>query len=330
MTVIGADPDQLRATANQFMQAADRLQGSLKGLNSFVSNAAIWRGPDSERFRSEWNGQSIFALNGAINALRAGAEVLRRNADEQENASRADAAGGTQGANKSDAMCYRPAPKGLNGMWDEIQDIPKESSGYRVQKVIGADKVERYIVYIAGTDAAKGQTLGSNAPAIYGELDQAQFDALKRLIPEGADVMLVGYSQGGIDAQNIAARDYFNVEQIVTYGSPIRNDLNVDAIHLQYSEDLVPHLSLANPGLYSAAAQDGNENVEVFSSQPNLLTVFGLGEHAGGYGDLSEKWDDAASQGTDVRAAESADGLKKFQGDIVGQVDIDVKGNGSW
>jgi hypothetical protein len=81
--------------------------------------------------------------------------------------------------------------------------------------------------------------------------------------------------------------------------------------------------------MWSNSAQDGNDNVEVFSSKPSLFTVFGMHEH-GNYGELSEKWDEAVSTDADTRAAGSAAGLKGFQGDVVDQVDIDDQGRGSW
>lgn len=329
MSVTGADPDALRATAAQFVRAAEVLrtvQGSVSGV---VSNAAIWRGPDALRFRSEWEARGIASLNAAIGSLNGAAESLRRNAEEQVSASQVTGDSGPAGRHAPDA-CYDSAPNGLHDMWTELTDIPKESSGYRVQKVVDESGQERYIVYIGGTDGSRTQTLASNIGAIKGELDSEQVTALRRLIPKDAEVMLVGYSQGGIDAQNIAAADYFNVSQVVTFGSPVRNDLNIPAVHLQYSEDIVPHLSLGNPGLYSAAGHSGNDQVEVFSPRPNLFTVFGLGEHMGGYGGLAEKWDGASAGGSDQRAREAADGFAQFSGDVVDQVDIDPNGRGSW
>lgn len=329
MIVAGADPDQLRATAAQFGRATEILRNALGSLNGIVSNAGIWRGPDALRFRSEWEGRSVAALNAAITSLDGAAESLRRHADEQVAASQVTGDSGLAGRHTPD-VCYESAPNGLRDMWNELSDIPKESSGYRVQKVVDESGQERYIVYIGGTDGSQTQTWLSNANAISGELDREQVAALQRLIPRDAEVMLVGYSQGGIDAQNIAAADYFNVTQLVTFGSPVRNDVNIPAVHLQYSEDIVPHLSAVNPGLYSAAGHSDNDQVEVFSSRPNLFTIFGLGEHVGGYGGLAEKWDGASAGETDQRAHDAADGFARFSGDVVDQVDIDPKGRGSW
>jgi hypothetical protein len=330
MTVAGSDAGELRATAQQFTHAADKLDIVLLSLNGFVSTAGSWRGPDSQRFRAEWSAQSVPSIKSAVTLLRVGAETLRRNADEQEAASRADVGNSAPVVRPDAPVCYERAPDGMHGMWNEIGEISKESSGYRVQKVLGADGVQRYIVYIAGTDAAEAQTLGSNIPAISGQLDADQVAALKRLIPGGAEVMLVGYSQGGIDAQNIAASHEFTVKQIVTFGSPVRNDLNIPAIHLQYSQDIVPYLAAVNPQLYSSAASAGNGNVEVFQANPLPTSPFGLGEHMGGYGELAGKWDDEADHIEEGRAALAAQGLTKFHGDVVDVVDITAKGEGSW
>jgi uncharacterized protein YukE len=329
--VVGADADQLRSTAAQLARAADRLQGTLQHLTGSVTNAMSWRGPDAERFRSEWNGQSVHAIRFAIDSLRSGADTMRRNADEQVDASRASGGGGTgAGRSANDPEIQEQAPSGLQGLWKEIGEIPKESSGYRVQKVIGADGVERYVIYIAGTSASATQTPLSNVPAISGQLDREQVAALTRLIPKDAEVMIVGYSQGGIDAQNIASSNLLNVQQIVTYGSPVRNDLNTPSIHLQYSQDLVPYSAAMNPGLYNSAASAGNSNVEVFQANPLPTSPFGLGEHMGGYGELAGKWDDEVSAGQGGRAASSADGLTKFHGDVVGQLDVGSDGTAEW
>ncbi|WP_102144551.1 WXG100 family type VII secretion target [Mycobacterium hubeiense] len=319
MSVVGADAEQLRATAAQFSHAADRLQGSLKGLSSFVSNAGFWRGPDSERFRSEWNGQAVYSLNAAVEALRNGAEVLRRNADEQEQASRSDG-GGASGSGS--LMCYEQSANGLHGMWKEIQEIPNTdgSTGYRVQKVIGADGVERYIVYIGGTFGSETQSLDKYfESAWFRKPDENQLRALERLIPQDAEVMLVGYSQGGADAQNIAALDRLNVTQVVTFGAPVRNDLDVPAVHLQAKGD---------PVLGSSHGYQGGPTI--FEGQSDIKSVNPFDIHAKGYDDLSLKWDKESQTLVGGRAANAAEGLNKFQGDIVGQADIDKNGNGSW
>ncbi|MBS9535891.1 CHAP domain-containing protein [Mycobacterium sp. M1] len=88
---IGADVDQLRSLAKQFTRSADQLQQSSTGLSKMIGNAAFWRGNDATMFRSQWQSHSRTSINAAAKTLRAAADVLIRNADEQDQAS---AAGG--------------------------------------------------------------------------------------------------------------------------------------------------------------------------------------------------------------------------------------------
>jgi len=335
MGVIGADVDELRTTATQLIRAADQLQKSAAALNASVMNRGIWVGRDADGFRSEWNAHSSTSLNSAIIALRDGADALRRNADAQEQVSRADPVALTGGGVSSVKACYEAAPTGVRGLWDEVQDTPDggDMSGYRIQKVVDATGAERYIVYIGGTtlNPFEHQSWGGNVAGISGIPDQEQLNAINRLIPYGADVMLVGYSQGGIDAQNIAASGILgNITQIVTFGSPVRNGLDVPAIHFQYPQDIVPSAAAVRPDLWSGSPTAGSANVRAFTAEPSLFTVFGLGEHVGGYGALSDEWDKTGGADGNPKFSSAASGLESFRGDVVGQVDINNDGTGSW
>jgi uncharacterized protein YukE len=268
MTVTGADPDQLRTTASQFVQAADRLQSSMKWLNGFVSNAAIWRGPDSERFRSEWNGQSVFALNAAINALRSGADVLRRNADEQEDASRADGGGGAGGAGSGS---MNSAPEGASALYNAIRTLDESHDGVMIQEVVGPDGKTRLVVYLAGTDLEDSKRDPVRNLKLAGNwIDDettAKIDrALRAAGYDPADcstqpeMMFVGFSQGGMEAQNLVASGRYNATALVTYGSPlVHADVNgVSTVHLRARGDNTPNipaeaLALARRDLVGAA-----------------------------------------------------------------------------
>ena len=333
MGVVGADIDELRTAATRLTGAADQLQKSAADLNTSVINRAIWTGRDAEGFRTHWNSSSMGSMNSAITALRAGADALRRNADAQEAASRG-VSGAISGGQHLDA-CYEPAPSGLRGLWDEVQDTPNggDMSGYRIQKVVDAAGTERYIVYIGGTtlNPFDHQSWGGNVAGISGVPDKEQLAAINRLIPDGAEVMLVGYSQGGIDAQNIAASGALgNITQIVTFGSPVRNGLDTPAVHFQYPQDIVPSAAAVRPDLWSGSPASGNENVRAFMAKPSLFTVFGLGEHGGGYGSLADEWDKTGNGDADPRFATAASGMSSFRGDVVAQVDIKNDGTGSW
>lgn len=273
MTVTGADPDQLRSTASQFVQAADRLQSSVKGLNGFVTNAAIWRGPDSERFRSEWNGQSVFALNAAISALRSGADVLRRNADEQENASRADGGGG---AGSGGSGSKSAAPEGASALYKKIRTLDESHDGVMIQEVVGPDGKTRLVVYLAGTDledskrdVGRNLLLAGNwnddetTAKIDRALRAAGYDPADR--SKQPEMMFVGFSQGGMEAQNLVASGRYNAAALVTYGSPLvhADVAGVSTVHLRAEGDNTPNipaeaLALARRDFVSAALLRGD------------------------------------------------------------------------
>lgn len=91
----GADIAQLRALASQLLQAAQRLEQTQRVLTHQLTGVTAWRGPDAERFRQQWHTEGIARISGVMSALTAGAELLRRNADEQESASLAAGGVGT-------------------------------------------------------------------------------------------------------------------------------------------------------------------------------------------------------------------------------------------
>ena len=73
-------------------------------------------------------------------------------------------------------------------------------------------------------------------------------------IGRDAEVMLVGYSQGGITAGSLAADPAFlddvNVTALMTVGAPVSDfaiDSGIDVLSIEHEQDLVPDL-------------DGNEN----------------------------------------------------------------------
>lgn len=355
MAVVGADVSELRSTAKQLTQTADTLENSKRSLDTTVSNVSVWRGQDADRFRSTWESQWSGSLKGAAAALREAADILRRNADDQEKTSQAG--GGstnpdvwTDGHSQGRSPKSDEAPTTASGLWDRMKQVQhmKDSSGYYVEQVLGEDGKTRYIVYINGTDAADGQTKGSNIPAMLGQLDEAQVKALEKLIqPPGSEVMLVGYSQGGMDAQNIAKSGRLNVQQVVTYGSPVRTDLDVPATHLRAGGDPVPHSTSAvkgvsfivalaatrNPQFALQVAQstgpygDSAVNVEAglgknneyFKGDSGVNSLNPLDHHEKGYENVSQQYD--ASGGQPANAS-------KFEGKVTGGRDINT--DGSW
>ncbi len=101
---IGADVEALRLLSTQLTSSAEELESLVSRLSGRV-DAAQWRGPDSERFRSDWGQRYSTMIRKAVIALRGASESVRTNAGQQESASTAEgwsgitniAFGGTSG-----------------------------------------------------------------------------------------------------------------------------------------------------------------------------------------------------------------------------------------
>lgn len=120
-----------------------------------------------------------------------------------------------------------------------------------------------YIVTIPGTSEWNVSS-GSNPMDSVGNLSSAAGNmstasqavemAMRQAgIPSDAPVMLVGHSQGGMTAANLAAdpefRGRFDVTNVITYGSPIDSTHiagDVNTLALQHPFDVVPRLDLGN------------------------------------------------------------------------------------
>lgn len=133
-----------------------------------------------------------------------------------------------------------------------------EGSGSTVQ-VVSIDGGRSYVVQVPGTEdwsPSRGDNpmdTTSNVHLMAGDdtrLSRAVVEAMRAAgIPSNAPVMLTGYSQGGIVAASLAAdprtREEFNIEAVVTAGSPIGRmpiPADISVLSLEATEDLVPKL----------------------------------------------------------------------------------------
>lgn len=138
MPFYGADLEQLRQTATQFASGANSLESAVKTLSNVVNNGAAWVGPDANRFRSQWSGQSLPDVNRAVAALRRAAEELRRNADEQDQASavrRGPAAATAGGA----VFTAAPSAGSTPGSGHSTTDSPKTTSAAKSKNAHAVD-----------------------------------------------------------------------------------------------------------------------------------------------------------------------------------------------
>ena len=87
MAIWGADIEQLKTLGTKLQAGSSEIEKQKSTLTK-VLEGTEWRGPDAEKFRSEWNGQHAAALAKVANALQEAGQQATRNANEQQQASR--------------------------------------------------------------------------------------------------------------------------------------------------------------------------------------------------------------------------------------------------
>lgn len=147
-----------------------------------------------------------------------------------------------------------PTPAGL---LERVRLIEERGSGYIEVVEVDTSGGKAYVVVIPGTqvnDADEGtnpfdlsgivDAMGSNSE----QVNAAVLQALRAAGAQpGADVVAVGYSQGGIHAMNLAADEDFlreyQVKYVLTAGSPVSRITpppEVSTLHLEHRTDWVP------------------------------------------------------------------------------------------
>src|ERR1700682_3200897 len=133
MVYNGADVAQLRASATQFNQVASAMESSAKAVHSMITNGATWSGPDADRFRSQWTSVSSPNIAAVVEGLRQGADLLRRNAAEQEQVSTV----GGSGPVPASSYQVPPAPKGTAALYQTVHRTDGSHDGILVQQGVG-------------------------------------------------------------------------------------------------------------------------------------------------------------------------------------------------
>jgi pimeloyl-ACP methyl ester carboxylesterase len=151
-------------------------------------------------------------------------------------------------------------------MLSEIGDLEtRPEATIAVQRVVGVDGAARYVVLLSGMRhlastpdpedlvGAVGALVGvrtNYTTCVREALDTA-------LVPRGAAVLLVGHSQGGIVAMDLAGDPAFNgtrvrVSQVVAAGSPISAKSvapgsGTRVLSIENVNDIVTHLDALDP-----------------------------------------------------------------------------------
>ncbi|WP_395245245.1 hypothetical protein ACGGZK_05425 [Agromyces sp. MMS24-K17] len=322
-TFSGADVERLRALAAEFDRAADRLDAGRREVGEGIRINA-WAGPVAVRFRIDWDSAHSKRMHAAAARLRDGGARLRADAAEQD---RASAVGGIRSGD------FGGAPERPADYIRSLHEMDRDGDSVRIQRVLCDDGTVRYLVYINGTNfGSDGQTgLDDNANLISGlpddTLDHVRTEILKAIDGDpDAELMLVGYSQGGLVAQRLADEGVLNISTIATYGSPSYKSYNslhgAEIIRFEHNGDPIP-LTDAEVGPYGwlrgvQAEQRGGSDVTFRGGNP-LQTIVGGFPHTdhGDYewlADRFEESDDPAHQA--IREQ-----MSRFRGRVVGDSD---------
>lgn len=224
----GADVEQLRDLAQRMSHASENLDRSRLTVGNQIKISA-WVGPFATSFKMQWESEHSKRIAAVVRLLEENAEKLRSNAEEQERASAADSgARGIAGSSTSGSVgsAAQVPPKDTAGMVETLHGMSR-NDGILVQKILGDDGVTRYVVYINGTESSDNpylHTIGENWSAVNGRsgsTDNYLATYLAGIVdPPDAEVMVMGYSQGGMHAELLAQSGRFNVTDVVTLYSP--------------------------------------------------------------------------------------------------------------
>lgn len=86
MALYGMDIENVRALAAKFTSSADEIRTLMNSLNGQIHHVD-WRGPDHDKFLSNWDGQYVQQLRHVADALDHAATTAKNNAMEQERTS---------------------------------------------------------------------------------------------------------------------------------------------------------------------------------------------------------------------------------------------------
>lgn len=227
----------------------------------------------------------------------------------------------------ADPTSHAPARAGTSitdiaSITSDLYDHPDDASHVHVQRTVDASGEGHWVVAIPGTydwtlDSRHGLDATGNllaaagkptavTPGILSALRQAQ--KAEGVLGKGEPVMLVGHSQGGMLAHNIArdkkAQKEFNIKNITTFGSPVgrskpgvtADGTQVQELNIEMKSDLVPQLD----GAATGDGDPGRSRV-VINDRHAMVGTKGEYEAIGPHDVLQYSWDYEA-----VRPKESA------------------------
>jgi hypothetical protein len=159
----GADVDQLRTLARQFSKTADLLLQQSTQLSGQINNTPAWKGQDAEHFRSDWNGNHRALLQKTASRLKQESKLLLANADEQDRASTARGAGGSDGPMTGvSATSPTSAVTGWGADWMSDGNSPFRTSWDAYNGVLGLKTVPWGLRDVSHFAALHGDEVAEN------------------------------------------------------------------------------------------------------------------------------------------------------------------------
>lgn len=137
---------------------------------------------------------------------------------------------------------------------DALARIPDKPAQVRVEKYTMPDGSEEFVVYIAGSrfsgEAEEPWDMASNTTMYLQQEVSASYEATRQAleaagVEPGAVVHAVGHSQGGMIAGFLEMSGDYDVQTVITAGSPIEPPLGegVLSVQLRHTDDLASNLS---------------------------------------------------------------------------------------
>ncbi len=263
MTVThGMNPDEVEQLGRDLQNCGDSFQTLAQTIHDQV-RATSWEGNDAYLFKHQWWPDHLVALRTVGNELHGYGQSALNNAQEQRNISSTGgdgtgvARGGatTADVDRSSEWVSVRIPAGSHAaVGDYVNELNHLNEG---QIMIREVAEGRYVVVLRGVDNLVG--VGPNS-LLTASIDEVGVDSQYQQqirqaiemadIPENAEIAIIGHSQGGIAAIEVAQGD-LRVTDILTLGSPVgMRDIpdGVSVLSLENTMDAVPQIDEALGG----------------------------------------------------------------------------------
>lgn len=308
MARVGMEVDQVAAAGKALKDRSAEIDSVVAKLDGIVRTMpSVWDGPDSQQFVNDWWPDHKRMLVSASTRVAGLGQSALNNASEQREASGT----GNSGSTVDKASVLRLGGDGQVGgtavqsaadRYDLTRSTSDESDGVRIQAVLGDDKELRYVVYLNGTVPGRSDDRGIAENMVNLGITTSTYNhivqkMMSQIQPPDAQVMIVGYSQGGIHAQLLADSGKFTVTDVMTYGSPncrvVDSPSSYNIVRIQDVDDNIPKL---DPDVVRTAwqsilgddkgavdhllARNNNPRDLTYDTDTSVAGEFGIGTHA--------------------------------------------------